>query len=186
MSDNSNLSDEQLAIGGISADGSEKVAELISRYTGLVFALAAKFSDRADYEELVSDGFDALLNAVSHYKEERGSFSGFASVCITNRMRNTADKALRRKSHLADESELELIKDTAPSPEELFLKKESSNELSERMKAALTPLERRCMEGIILGHSYAEIAEKIGVDRKSVDNAVSRARAKLKTEFSDF
>lgn len=186
MPDYSSLTDEQLARGGSSADGGEKIAELISRYSNLVFALARKYSHCADYEELVSDGLDALLGAVANYDESRGSFAGFAAVCISNRMKNTADRAMRRTSRLAAESEQEGLKDTSPSPEELVLIKESTNEISEQMKTLLTPLERRCLEGVILGHSYAEIAEKVGTERKSVDNAVARARAKLRSVFPDY
>ena len=36
---------------------------------------------------------------------------------------------------------------------------------------------------IILGMPYSEIAEKLSVSAKSVDNAVTRARAKLKLVF---
>ncbi len=186
ITDYSMLSDEQLADGGISADSSERVAELLSRYNNLVFAMARKYSDNADYEELVSDGLDALLNAISHYDAQRGSFAGFAAVCISNRMKNTADRAMRRAARLAEESELDAIKDTSPSPEELVLIKESTDEMSTRMKDLLTPLEHRCLDGVILGRSYTDIAERLGIDRKAVDNAVSRARAKLKAVFPDY
>ena len=36
-----------------------------------------------------------------------------------------------------------------------------------------------------MGLSYAEIAKKLGTDKKSVDNAVTRARAKLRRHYSD-
>ncbi len=36
-----------------------------------------------------------------------------------------------------------------------------------------------------MGLSYAEIAEMTGGDRKAVDNAVARARAKLRRRFSE-
>lgn len=185
MADYSSMSDEQLADGGLSADGG-KVAELISRYSNLVFSMAKKYAPYADYEELVSDGLDALLNAVSCYDKTRGSFCGFASVCISNRMKNTTDKAIRRTSQLEDESKLDTLQDNSPSPEDIVIMKERTSEMSRQMKELLSPLELRCLEGVILGHSYNEIAEKIGTERKSVDNAVSRARAKLKAVFPDY
>ncbi len=161
-------------------------AELISRYSGLVFSLAARFSSTADYEELVSDGMDALLGTISHYEAERGSFSGFASVCIANRMRNTADKAARRTAKLAPQEELDSLTSPKPTPEELVIIKENTSEMSENIRTLLTPLERRCLEGVILGLCYAEIAAKIGAEKKTVDNAVARARAKLKAAMPDF
>ena len=87
------MSDEQLAGCVSSAESGEAVAEMVSRYTGLVLALAGKYSGGADYEELVSDGLDALLSALRKYSPEKGSFSGFASVCVSNRMKNAVDRA---------------------------------------------------------------------------------------------
>ncbi len=186
MADLSLMTDEQLASVGFSADGSKKIAELISRYSSMVFSTAAQFSTSADYEELVSDGMDALLNAISHYDPQKGSFSAFAGVCVSNRMKNTADKAARRAAKLVSESELETLTAPEPTPEEMVIIKENTSEMSEQMKQLLTPLERRCLDGVILGHSYTEIAEKLEVEKKTVDNAVARARAKLRAVFPDF
>ncbi len=186
MSDYSLMSDEELAGDGISADGAEKIAELISRYSNLVFSMAGRFSSCADYEELVSEGFDALLNAIVGFNDERGVFAAFASVCISNRMKNVADKAARRTSKLVGESELEHIQSPSPTPEELMILREKTAEMNRQMGLLLTELERRCLDGVILGMSYSDIAEKTGIDRKSVDNAVTRARAKLRAQFPDF
>ena len=53
-------------------------------------------------------------------------------------------------------------------------------EMSGQMKTLLSPMELRCIEGVILGMNYPEIAEKLSISVKSVDNAVTRARSKLK------
>ncbi len=185
MADLSSFTDEQLASAELSADSGEMVAELISRYSNMVFRMAAKYADLADYEELVSDGLDALLNAVSHYDSEKGSFSTFASVCISNRMKNTTDSAVRRTAKLASAEELDTLTDSSPTPEELVISKENTSEMSEHIRNLLTPLERRCLNGVILGMSYSEIAEKIGAPRKTVDNAVARARAKLRSVYPE-
>ena len=177
MTDYSLFSDEQLLEKGMAA-------ELLSRYVSLVFAMARKYSASADYEELVSDGMQALIAAVSEYDPERGGFKTFASVCVANSMKNTVSRAERRASKLSDE-EMELLPDTAPSPEELVISRETSEELYRLILKELTPLEKVCIDGVVMGLSYAEIARKIGTDRKSVDNAVARARAKLRKHYSD-
>ena len=180
------MSDEQLAGDLISADSAEKIAELISRYSDLVFSMAGRYAGTADYEELVSDGLDALLGAIASFDQQRGSFAAFASVCITNRMKNTADKAARRAAHTVSDSELETLQSPDPTPEELVILREKTAEMNRQMGVLLTPLERRCLDGVILGMTYAQIAEKIGSERKVVDNAVARARAKLRAHFPDF
>ncbi len=182
MADFSQMSDEQLAECVVSSDSGEAVAEIVSRYTGLVLALAGKYSGSADYEELVSDGLDALLSALRAFSPEKGGFSSFASVCVSNRMKNAVDRASRRKEKLAELPELsdEDIPDCSPTPEEVVISRENAAEITQRMRALLSPLELRCIEGVILGLPYSVIAERLSVSVKSVDNAVTRARTKLK------
>lgn len=183
MTDYSGLTDEQLLESGFSG---EILTEIVSRYMGMIFSLAKGFSHGADYDELVSDGMQALLSAVSGYKPERGAFSAFAAVCVSNRMKNTVKRSARHAMALADGDELEAVADPAPTPEEAVISREISEELYKLILTRLSPLEKTCLDGVIFGLSYAQIAEKIGADRKTVDNAVARARAKLRGFYADF
>ncbi|MCM1167010.1 MAG: sigma-70 family RNA polymerase sigma factor [Lachnospiraceae bacterium] len=178
MSDYSALSDKELIRNEPPDSG--KIAELISRYMKTVFSCAKRYSGAADYEELVSDGMEGLLSAVRGYNEDKGEFAAFAAVCIENKLRNTAKRSLRRVSLLSDPEALNDIADPAPSPEELVIAMEDSREVMERIETELTPLEKQCIRGAVLGLSYEETARELGVDKKVVDNALSRARAKLR------
>ncbi len=178
MSDYSCLSDEDLIKDCESGD---KISELLSRYMKTVFSLAKKYSaEGAEYEELVSDGMDALLSSVGSYDRSRGAFAPFAFNCVSNRMKNTLDKLKRRRAKIIGEESLEEIADNSPSPEELFLIREDALEISRRIRTELTDTERRCLMGVAMGYSYEETAKTLGLDRKSVDNAVARARKKLR------
>ena len=179
MADYSHMTDEQLARRIPTAESGEAVSELVARYTGLVLALAGKFSGSADYEELVSDGLDALLAAAPKYSPDRGSFSGFMSVCISNRMKNTVQRANRRNERFSELSD-EDIPDSSPTPEEQVIINENAAEITQRMKTLLSPMEFSCIEGVIFGMPYTEIAKRLSISVKSVDNAVTRARNKLK------
>ena len=97
-------------------------------------------------------------------------------------MKNAVDRASRRKEKLAELPELsdEDIPDCSPTPEEVVISRENAAEITQRMRALLSPLELRCIEGVILGLPYSVIAERLSVSVKSVDNAVTRARTKLK------
>lgn len=185
MVDYSHMSDKEL-LESNSAD-SGKIAELISRYMKTVFISAEKYSGLADREELVSDGMQGLLAAIQSYDAEKGEFSAYLSVCVDNKMKNTAKRSVRRKNKLAgtEPEELEEIADTRPTPEELVIDRENSKEVLQKMQENLTELELRCMEGVMMGLSYAEIARLNGVDRKAVDNAVTRARAKMRRIYAD-
>lgn len=181
MADYSSLTDRELLCNDPPDSG--KVAELISRYMKMVFACAKRYSGVADYEELVSDGMEGLLAAVGGYDGEKGEFADFAAVCIENRLRNTAKRSLKRASLLDDPERLEEIADPSPTPEEAVIAREHSEEVMERIRTELTALEEQCIRGLIMGLSYEEIAERLGIDRKSVDNALSRARAKLRRYY---
>lgn len=178
MEDYSKLSDRELLLDNRSDSG--KIAELISRYMKTVFACARRYSQFADYEELVSDGMQGLLAAVRSYDGEKGEFSAFAAVCINNRLRNTAKKSSLRRKNLAAEEEMREIPDKKPTPEEAVIERENSQDVQNCLKAELSALELHCIECAAMGMSYAEIAKKLGVDRKSVDNALARARAKAR------
>lgn len=169
---------------GIMQD-SGRLAELISRYMKTVFACARKYASAADYEELVSAGMEGLLSAVQNYSSEKGDFAAFAGVCINNSLRNTVKRSIRRNSRIAGEEELPEIPDNRPTPEEAFIDKENSEAMLRVMKSALTTLELQCIEGAAMGLSYAEIAKSIGVDTKTVDNGLVRARTKLRRRLMD-
>lgn len=185
MADYTQMSDREL-LENNSAD-SGKLAELISRYMKTVFAAAARYSQTADREELVSDGMQGLMAAIQSYNGEKGEFSAYAYACIDNRLKNTVKRSLRRKNILSDTDSEELanIADTKPTPEQIVIDRESTALLLRNMRTNLTALELRCMEGVMMGLSYEEIARMMNVDKKSVDNAVSRARTKLRKFYAD-
>ena len=124
-------------------------------------------------------------SAVRSYDEEKGEFAAFVAVCIENRLRNTAKRALRRTSLLADSDPEKLndIADPAPTPEEIVIAREDSKEVLERIETELTPLEMQCIRGAVMGLSYDEIARQMNIEKKAVDNALSRARAKLRRYY---
>lgn len=178
MADLSKLSDYELICGNRFDSGC--AAELISRYMRLVFSLAKKYSGCADYEELVSDGMTGLLSAIQNFDSEKGEFSAFAAVCVENRLKNTVKRCVSRAKRLADEEELSLVADRKPTPEERIIAKESNEDMLRVIRNELSELEFKCIKGVIMGLSYAELAKQLGVEKKSVDNALSRARSKLR------
>lgn len=184
MADYSQMSDREL-LDNYTAD-SGKLEEIVSRYMKTVFAVAAKYSASADREELVSDGMQALMSAIRSYDSEKGEFAGYAYICIENRLKNTAKRVKRRKEVFleAEPEELSEYADKNPTPEEVVIDRESRAALINNMRTSLTELEFRCMEGVMMGFSYGEIADVLKIDRKAVDNAVTRARGKLRRYFA--
>jgi len=163
---------------------SERIDELVSRYMKTVFAFAAKYASSADYEDLVSDGMLGLLGAIRTYDPSRGEFAAYAAVCIDNRIKSAVKRyntwAERISDSEASSEDFERVPDPSPTPEDLVIRNEDDKLFFENIKRILSVMELRCIECVIMGFSYEEIASRLGTDKKAVDNALSRARTKLR------
>ncbi|MBQ7782561.1 MAG: sigma-70 family RNA polymerase sigma factor [Oscillospiraceae bacterium] len=171
------LSDEELAEKYRSGKPSVSYAsELIYRYFGLIKSKAASMcSNPSAYDDLVQEGLLGLLNAVRCYRDDKGAgFSTFASVCIANRIRSAAAK-LERQQLSEEEGGDEQAEDNA-DPESIIIGRELLSELY----GSLSPLEYDALRYYTVGLNSREAAERLGITEKSAENAITRARKKLK------
>lgn len=185
LSDNVNMygsmSDEELADRAVS----DKLAceALILRYTKLIFIKAAVFSaSEADRDDLCQEGLMALLRAISSYDAGRNAkFSTFAEVCIVNQMRTVRARAAKAPAvceNIDDVSEEVLSEEE--TPESIYMNKEFFSELRRAVETELSGTERQVFDSVIRGASYRETASMLGISEKSVDNAMQRARRKIR------
>ena len=186
-----NLSDEMLV--SIAAVEQSALRTLIQRYEKIVQctanAMAKNYADAEDYAE---EGLLGLLAAVSAFSAEKSvSFQTFACVCIQNRIRSAYAKR-RQCDDISlislDDTEhfdASMLLDDAPSPEQEYLQKERISELYQRMDAVLSKLEMEIFSLYVSGYSYAEIAARKEISEKSVDNAIMRARRKLRAVWGN-
>ena len=72
------------------------------------------------------------------------------------------------------------LADGQANPEVVVEMQERMNLLRERINNKLSNLEKDVLKLHIAGHNYNSIAEKLSVTDKTVDNALQRARKKLK------
>ena len=183
------MSDEELACAAVAEPIALHI--LIQRYDGLVHSIAATLAQNsADADDFAEEGLWGLVGAVSAFSvKENVSFRTFATVCIQNRIRSAYAKKRRADGDVSvsldDAAAIdELLLSDESSPEQLYLQKERISELYERMRAVLTKLEREIFSLYLSGYSYAEIANRRGISEKSVDNAISRAKRKLRAVWS--
>ena len=73
----------------------------------------------------------------------------------------------------------ESIEDSAKTPEELLMCREQLDQLLLRLQSVLSKSEYDVLMLYGNGLSYKEIAEKLSVTEKAVDNALQRARKKV-------
>lgn len=184
------MTDEQLLLNaalaeknGDAAEHDKYTATIIAEYIPLIKAKASHFkSNLLENDDLVSEGFLGLLSAIRAYNPQKGAFAAFASACITNRMRSAAAKAA--SGHLTylspDEFHVEEIQDEQPGAEDILIEKEQNHEIMRNIGKLLSQRERQVFSLYLSAYSYVQIAQKLGISVKSVDNALTRAKAKLR------
>lgn len=176
-------SDEELALSA--AKCSDSTAELISRYMKLIWVKANTMANAVvDAEDLAQEGMLGLMNAIAHFDSNREiKFSTFADVCITNKMKS----ALIRTRHTAlpvedAESAAQVQNEVEDDdPERILLRKERLHELYREMDLVLSKRELEIFKLFLCGLRYEQMADRLHITEKSVDNAMQRVRRKLKS-----
>ena len=182
--DYSVLPDEHLA--ALAREKDEKAAAvLITRMTPLVRARSAGFHKFAlEQDDLAQEGMMALLKAIRTYDGglSGASFRTYAGVCVYNRISSLIRAATAKKQAPLNESlslEDSLIPDTG-SPEEQIIATDELENLKKLLYEGLSRRETEVMKLYLSGYGYREIAEKLGAEEKSVDNALQRVKRKFK------
>jgi len=161
-------------------------AALLARYANLInrrirgMGLTPPESDDAKQE-----AYMGLYNAIRSYDPEKNtSFSSFAGLCVENSLKNffaaaSTKKALANSSALPID-ELSLPEPENANPEEILLDKEACASLRALIGGVLSDFERQVLFCYLNGRGYAETAGRLHTSQKSVDNALQRARRKLR------
>ncbi len=159
--------------------------QLALRYLFLIRSKAADLGGKGvESDDLVQEGFLALLSAAETYEENGGAvFRTYAAACIKNRLVSAVRSANSRKNQW-NASAWRLEEDVPVhenvQPENALIIKEDFARLIAYMETSLSPSELRVLSLYLEGHSYDEIARTLGISRKSCDNAMQRVRKKLK------
>lgn len=159
--------------------------KLSFRYLGLIHKLSNQYKvESYDTNDFVQEGLLALLSAVKSFEPTHSiSFKNYALLCVKNRFRTIVKKSQRNKaipmsSTVPFDEQLDVTDHTA-NPENQVLNEERFALLLEKARDVLSQKEYKVLTYYINGYSYMEISEKLGIDKKSVDNALSRAKKKL-------
>lgn len=183
QADYGTFSDKELLI--MLKNGSEKAfTEIIKRYSGMVLSISGSYyADALTPDDWFQEGMIGLLNAVKSYNDKTDtSFSTYAGVCIRNRI-NSVWRNSNSNKNLPLNNCVELTENTLPcvnSPEEDYIINEQYLYAVSSFMEQLSPTERDVFLCYLSGFGYNETAEKLGINEKSVDNALCRAKIKLK------
>ncbi|WP_374713793.1 sigma-70 family RNA polymerase sigma factor [Symbiobacterium terraclitae] len=154
----------------------------------------------ATEEDLIQEGLIGFWMALRDWRPERGmSFRWFADMCITRHI-ITAVKTATRQKH-APMNEAASLDEPAPcsdrrpityadlltsplgNPERYVIQLEELEEarlLILGLCQGMSRLERESLLRITGGQTYAQVAQALGTTVKAVDNAIQRARLKLR------
>ena len=129
----------------------------------------------------------SLLKAIDAFDPKKGvKFSTFAEVCIVNRMRTLSRKTVKDMTFtesIGDEAE-DIISGEE-TPESIYFYKEFFSEMWKNICSVLSLTELNVLTLCVQGLSYRSAAEKLGMTEKAVDNAMQRARRKIRAVMHD-
>jgi RNA polymerase sporulation-specific sigma factor len=175
--------------------------QLMRRYTSFVRLKASSyFLAGGDSEDLIQEGLVGLYKAVRDFRPDKEtSFRSFAELCVTRQIITAIKTATRFKhaplntyvsfSHTpaGQESEGECtLGDALPGPavhepSVMVISTEELQSLVGCLGSGLSPLEADALRLYLEGASYEDMAERLGCDTKTIDNALQRVKRKIIT-----
>lgn len=162
---------------------------LCEKYKPLILSLVGRiFTDNPvtyslDRDDLVQEANIALFKAAGAFDTARDeiTFGLYAKICVRNRLISIKRKAVsEQKKHtrqiaggIASSKNIGRVH----TVEDRAIAAKDISEIAERV---LSPYEKQVLALYAEELSYKEIAERLGRDEKSVDNAIYRIKSKLK------
>ena len=180
------MKDEQLLLE-IEKGNELAMDTLLNRYFSLVkYRVREYYLSGGEEEDLLQEGYIGLFKAVRSYdKNKNDAFYPFAKMCIENQLR-TAVKASNRKKHLPLNTSVSMddewtgeFQTQEGNPEKIVLAKELEADRAEKIEEKLSKFEKKVIVLYLSGISYTEIAERLGKNVKSINNAIQRIKKKL-------
>jgi len=175
--------------------------QLIRRYTSFVRLKASSyFLAGGDSEDLIQEGLVGLYKAVRDFRPDKEtSFRSFAELCVTRQIITAIKTATRFKhaplntyvsfSHTPAGQEGDgdvTLGDALPGPSvnDPSVRVISTEELQALvgcLSTTLSSLEADALRLYLEGSSYEQMADELGCDTKTIDNALQRVKRKILT-----
>ena len=194
------LSDEEI-VSRIRSGDQPAIDYLMEKYKYLVRNKAkALFLIGGDRDDLIQEGMIGLYKAIRDYQAEKdNSFFNFADLCVSRQI-YSAIKASNRKKNIplntyislytpaygenGDSEDREILVDiihqkNVSNPEELVIDKENTSMIEYELVRRLSDLEKQVLGLYMRDLKYVQIAEVLGREPKTIDNALTRIKMKL-------
>ena len=175
--------------------------QIVRRYYGFVRLKASSyFLIGGDSDDLIQEGLIGLYKAVRDFRTDKEtSFRSFAELCVTRQI-ITAIKTATRFKHAPLNTYVSFshtpagqdgdgectLGDALPGPavhepSVMVISTEELQSLVFCLGTGLSSLEADALRLYLEGASYEEMAERLGCDTKTIDNALQRVKRKIIT-----
>ncbi len=194
------MTDEEI-VSRIQEGDKPAIDYLMEKYKYLVRSKAKTlFLIGGDRDDLIQEGMIGLYKAIRDYQSGKdNSFFNFADLCVSRQI-YSAIKASNRKKNIplntyislyapvygenGDAEDKEALVDiihqkNISNPEELVIDKESTSMIEYELVRRLSGLEKQVLDLYMQDLKYTQIAEVLGKEPKTIDNALTRIKAKL-------
>lgn len=176
----------------------EAINIIYQKYQPLIYKKARYIyniigSKGIELSDIIQEGMIGLEEAINRYNEKDNTlFYTFANLCIDRKMRTLISKVNRDKHKILNEavsydtnddeeiSLLNYIYDKTDNPEYGLISEEEEEELYQKIKSQISDFESTVFDLKIQGFTYKEIASILDKDPKTIDNALSRLKTKIK------
>lgn len=160
--------------------------QVLTEFKPLVVSISRKyFLVGGEFEDLLQEGMIGLYKAAMTFEVSRNvKFITFATLCITRQIQTAIKKATRLKNVLYneildDDKVLDQILSSELNPEDKYIIKENSQKFQADINNALIDEDKQILKLYLANNSYEEIANKLNISKKSVDNKLCQIRRKL-------
>lgn len=160
-------------------------SKLFSQYAPLIDSLCARHKSVAPSEEEIrSEAIEAFWDAIRTYDTTQSTvtFGLYAKVCLNHKITDCLRKWKKIKPILSLDSDeiTEPGADEDSNPAHYVMARENYLELMQKMELLLSHKERQIWLMFVEGQTAAEIANILKIEKKDVENAIFRARKKLR------
>ncbi len=166
----------------------EEIEHILTQYKPLVLKLAkGYYIQGGDMEDLIQEGMIALYKSIFTFEKSQSSFQTYAYICISSRLKNVVKHSLSKNQMVLSEAgslddEYNVASDYCV--EEQYILKEEMSLFRIKIQELLSEKEFEVLDLFLKNLSYEEIAKIMGMSKKSVDNALARAKKKLIAEHA--
>ncbi len=176
---------------------------IMNKYKNIVNIKVNKyFIIGAEKEDIIQEGLIGLYKAIKNFDgEKENSFKTFANLCIERQL-ITAVKTSNRQKNMPlntylslnmsayEDEESDTVLDVLDSnliedPLETITKREYYTAIEDAIDKSLSDFEKKVLNRFAKGESYVQIADKLNIQVKSVDNAIQRIRKKAIRDIAE-